>query len=78
MEYEIITSDIYFAAAIMALDGRYVSVDATDRRHMRFTMAYSLDVLDEWEVAWVNGTLIVNAQKYKDAIQRIKGIIYSH
>lgn len=33
--------------------------------------------LYEEELLWANGSLMVNALKFKDALQRLKGIIHS-
>lgn len=33
--------------------------------------------LDVWEKSWANGTLMVNAVKFMEAIQRLKSIIHA-
>ena len=34
--------------------------------------------LDYYENEWANGTLMINATYFKDAIQRMKSVIHSH
>ena len=54
---------------------------STDIKGYGYTLvdaAISEHNLDVWEKAWANGTLMVNAIKYMEAIQRLKSIIHSH
>jgi len=82
------TTDIYLAAAILALGGTYEGVNRTDPRHMEFelsltpkfqsdVLASALPSLDSYEKEWANGTLMINAVAFKDAIQRMKSIIHT-
>lgn len=42
------------------------------------SQAISEHNLDVWEKAWANGSLMVNAVKFMEALQRLKSIIHSH
>ena len=68
------TSDIYFAAALLAKGAYLEKIDRTKPRHMTFT--FSGDDLDSLEMKWVNKELEVNALDYRDAIQRMKSIVH--
>ena len=87
------TKDIYLAAVWMALGATYERVDRTDPRHQEFTFSTiddSIEAADgiinmnravDMEVVekeWANGTLVINAVQFKDAIQRMKAIIHSY
>ena len=76
MDFRITTSNIYFAAALLSKGAKYAGVDRSDERFMRFTLMSAVD-MGQWEIDWINGDLTVNARKYKDAIQQIKGVLYS-
>lgn len=89
MKNKLITSDIYLAAALLSLGARLDDVDKSDTRHMKFTLVSiappfesshlqkaCLD-LEDPENAWANGSLMVNATNFKDAIQRMKSVIHS-
>lgn len=93
------TSDIYFAAAMLALGAKIDSVDKSDPKHMKFLVVqtqtlYTFESVnipgtenvvggsvpldfEYYETQWANGELMVNAVRYKDAIQRMKSIIHS-
>lgn len=83
------TKDIYLAAAMIALGAKHESTDKTDPRHMEFKFAaptafqtgelakIPAPSLEQIESEWLNGTLMVNAIAFKDAIQRLKGIVHS-
>lgn len=91
------TSDIYFAAALMALGAKLESTDKTDPRHMIFKLSlttpqfnsenlksignvtYSFPVFDMnyYEKEWVNGSLLINAVAFKNAIQQMKSVIHT-
>ena len=88
MKNKLITSDIYLAAALLSLGARLDGVDRSDP-HMKFTVVSTappfesshlqkacLD-LEDPENAWANGSLMVNATQFKDAIQRMKSVIHS-
>lgn len=85
-----VTTDIYLAAAMLSLGARLDGVDKSDPRHMEFTIIAKdtkfesnnlptpepMD-LESIEKQWVNGTLMINAVSFKDAIQRMKSVIHS-
>jgi hypothetical protein len=88
MKNKIETTDIYFTAALLALGFKLDSVDKSDIRHMKFFIVpkefesenlpkVSLDGLEFYENEWANGTLVINAVAFKDAIQRMKSVIHS-
>jgi hypothetical protein len=84
------TKDIYLAAAFLAVGAKHENTDKSDKRHMEFKFSAPVakfetgalkDIpaisLEQVESDWINGTLMVNAVAYKDAIQRLKGVIHS-
>ncbi|MHA2246911.1 MAG: DUF5659 domain-containing protein [Candidatus Hodarchaeales archaeon] len=77
MKTEKNTRDIYLAAVWMALGAKFIKADRTDPKHQVFY--FESDALDfeDVEKQWTNAELTVNAIQFKDAIQRMKGIIYS-
>ena len=89
MKTEKSTRDIYLAAVWMASGAKFIKADRTDPKHQVFhfsmetpddefgkliTPNKSMDVIEK---QWINGELMINAVKFKDAIQRMKGVIYS-
>jgi hypothetical protein len=84
--YEIGTSDIYLAAAYMALGAKYTRADKSNSRHMTFYFVppeseneeeFLTFSFQKIESNWVNRTLLVNAQRYKEAIQTLKGVVHT-
>lgn len=84
------TTDVYFAATLLALGYRLEQVDRKDPRHMVFQFAGKKDGnlgtlqedvtqenLDTLETQWANRTLMVNAFDQAEAIKRMKSIIHS-
>lgn len=83
------TKDIYLAAAMIALGAKHEKTDKTDPKHMQFEFSaptafktgelakIPAPSLEQIESEWVNATLMVNAVAYKDALQRLKGIVHS-
>lgn len=91
MKDKIETTDIYLSAALLALGARLESVDKEDPRHMKFTIIpepqfesqilkdaipFKFD-LEYYEREWVNGSLMINAVKFKNAIQQMKSAVHS-
>lgn len=73
---ELMTKDLYLAAAILALKvGTLESVDRRDRRHMKFLFAGK--DLDRVEADWINRALVVNAADYADGIRKMKSTIHA-
>lgn len=87
-----ITSDIYFAALLLAVGAKLEKTDKTDPRHMEFyftppaasSVAGVFDPvvvpavdLDELETQWINNTYTVKAFDYAEAIKRMKSVIHS-
>ena len=93
MKNKIETTDIYFCAALLALGNKLEKVDKSNPRHMKFLVVrkdheFESDNLPEvpdtlqsdleqYENAWVNATLVINAVQFKEAIQRMKSVIHS-
>lgn len=93
MKNKIETTDLYLTAALMALGSKLDNVDKSDPRHMKFTIVQSpeynfqsenlppaqasTNTLEYYEKEWANGTLLINAVQFKDAIQRMKSVIHS-
>jgi len=88
--YEWGTSVINLAAAVMALGAEYHRTDKTEPRKMIFYFVIPDDKADlekyfgnlrfdfeSIERAWTNRTLMVNATRYADALQSLKGIVHS-
>ena len=87
------TTDIYLAAAFLSLGAKLVNVDKDDPRHMIFefdnanfnseilalanTPSVSYGSLNNVENEWANGTLLVLATKYADALRKLKSIVHS-
>jgi hypothetical protein len=88
MKNKIETTDIYLTAALLALGSKLESVDKSDPRHMKFVVIskeFESENLPKapngdlglYENEWANGTLLINAVAFKDAIQRMKSVIHS-
>jgi hypothetical protein len=84
------SSTIGLAAAVMALGAEYNRTDKTDPRKMVFYFVIPDDKADmekyfgnlkfdfeSVERAWTNGTLMVNALRFSDALQRLKSVVHS-
>ena len=83
------TSDIYLCSAMLALGANLVHVDRTDPRHMQFEILSKSDIsgypasetpnldLSGVETDWLNGSLMVNATQYADALKRMKATVHS-
>jgi hypothetical protein len=86
------TKDIYLSAAWLSLGAKYEKVDRTDPRHMEFFFSSGVDAvstengklsvsreidLENIENQWANAELMVNATKFKEALQRMKAIVHS-
>jgi hypothetical protein len=87
------TTDIYLAAAFLSLGAKLTDVDKDDPRHMIFefedanfnsevlakanTPSITYGSLDNVENEWANGTLLVVATKYADALRKLKSIVHS-
>jgi hypothetical protein len=87
------TKDIYLSAAWLALGAKYERVDRSEPRHMEFffssgedhvsepargTLVIMRDVdLELIEKQWANAELVVNAVKFKEALQRMKSLVHS-
>lgn len=83
------TSDVYLAAACLALGYKLEIVDRTDPRHMKFEFAEkdtplsTLHIngvtsgLEYIENQWANRSLVVNGWDFAEAIKRMKSIIHS-
>ena len=93
MKNKIETTDIYFCAALLALGNKLEKVNKDDPRHMKFHIAGREQKfesnnlpevpetlqpdLEQYENAWANGVLMINAVQFKEAIQRMKSVIHS-
>lgn len=81
------TSDVYLAAACLALGYKLETVDRKDPRHMNFEFVGNIrtgelgslvkDSLEDIETKWVNRSLVVNGWDFAEAIKRMKSIIHS-
>jgi hypothetical protein len=71
------TSDIYYAAALLALGAKLEETDRTDPRHMQFYFSSETIDLEILEVKWANRELVVNAFDYSEAIKRMKSLVHS-
>jgi hypothetical protein len=84
------TTDVYFAATLLALGYKLELVDRKDPRHMVFEFIgkkdgnlgklqedVSQENLDALETQWANRSLMVNAFDQAEAIKRMKSIIHS-
>lgn len=73
-----ITSNFYFAAALLASGAVLVDTDRSNERHVKFVLERGDNCvsLDDLEVAWDNKSLEVNAREYADAISQMKMKLY--
>ena len=86
------TKDIYLSAAWLSLGAKYEKVDRVDPRHMEFFFSSGNDSvstsdgklkisrevdLENIEKQWANAELMVNATKFKEALQRMKAVVHS-
>ncbi len=88
-----VTTDIYLAAAFLALGAKLEKTDRTDPRHMEFHFSSPVVVhlensvplsdgtpkldLNKLETDWVNKSLVINAFEFAEAIKRMKSIVHS-
>lgn len=88
MENKLSSTDIYLAAALMSLGAKLVDVNREEPRHMIFSLEMDgfessilnqtdAHLLSNLEKEYANEQLMVNAVKYKDAIQRLKSVVHS-
>lgn len=81
------TSDVYLAAALLALKFPLERINRADPRHMVFEFStpilsgnlseMTVIGLTDVETRWANRTLTVNAFDFAEAIKRMKSIIHS-
>ena len=71
------TKDIYLAAIYIALGVTYSHALKDDLRHQEFIFEGDIEETDKIKADYMNGVLMVNAAKFKEAIQRMKSEIYS-
>jgi hypothetical protein len=76
MEEKFVTKDIYLSAALIALGALYDGADKSEPRHMEFRLVGDRD-FDDLHTQWVNGTLTVNAVRFKNALQQLKSVVHS-
>jgi hypothetical protein len=81
---EIGTSDIWLAAAYLALGATYERADKSNPRQLIFYFStykapdgVAYFDFEGVERDWVNGTLSGQLKRYKDSVQHLKSIIYS-
>ena len=72
------TKDIYLAAIYIALGVTYCRANKADLRHQEFIFTGDVEKADKIRAEYINGTLMVNAVKFKEALQRMKSEIYSN
>jgi len=92
MKTKIVTSDIYFVAALLTLGAKIDETDKTDPRHIKFTVVQELTEtgfaspsipanvgvdFEYYEKLWANGQMVVNALSFKNAIQQVRTLIHS-
>lgn len=76
------TSKLYLAATLISLGAGLESVDRSNPRHMEFNLVFSSPAVGEelWfdtqVQAWEERTLLVNAQDFVDAIQKLKAEVH--
>jgi hypothetical protein len=73
------TKRLYVAAAYVACGAKLANVDKTDPLHMEFTFSEGKDMrltLDKIELQWGDGTLMVKATDYANAIVRLLSIVH--
>jgi len=73
----IITKDIYLASIYIASGVEYLYADKTDIRHQEFVFKEGGVDTEKVKSEYINGTLMVNAVAFKEAIQRMKSEIHS-
>lgn len=86
------TKDIYLAAIFLAMGAKYEKVDKTDQRHQVFYFSTDEDQVatpgsqivvtrgvdfEMIEQQYANEELLINAVKFKQALQRMKSIVHS-
>lgn len=72
------TRDFWLATFYIAAGGKYERADKTDLRHQVFHFS-PVDGVDYEQIKqdYINGTLLLNAVKVKEANQRMKSEIHS-
>jgi hypothetical protein len=86
-----VTSDIYFASALIAMGATLENVDRTDLRHMEFTLSLEYpdtpleqaklldwNSFDDLEKEWLNKIGVMGAlYLMSEAIKRMKSVVHS-
>jgi len=75
---KICTRDIYLAAIYISLGVLYSHADKRDVRHQEFIFNGDVAITEKIRADYINGVLMVNAVKFKEAIQRMKSEIHSY
>lgn len=69
--------DIYLVAAYLASGAKLVigGINRDNPRQIEFSLVGPN--LDELEVQWINGDMMVNAKQYAERIREVKSLIYA-
>lgn len=71
MKNKIETTDIYFTAALLALGSKLESVDKSDPRHMKFTVA---QVVPEFKSDVLQTAMSVNMTSYQVGLEEYENM----
>ena len=74
-KYNRTTTDIYLAAALLAVGAKLVNVDYSDQRHIKFTLETDNDI-SILERDFDNGELVGDLSSYADNLRKIKNKLY--
>lgn len=83
------TRDIYLAAVLIVLGAKLDRTDKADPRHQEFHFSANVENspvdeilhgidFEKVETDYANAELMINAVKFKEALQRMKSIIHSN
>jgi hypothetical protein len=71
------TADMYLAATLLTENVKLLRVDRDDPRHIHFVFDPEGRDLDALVADFTNGTLMVSASRFQEAIRKVKSLIHA-
>ena len=71
------TKDFYFAAVLMCKGAILEKIIRDDSKIVEFQFDIEEEEFDEIQLEWIQGSLMINAFRFKENIQKVKSLIYA-